>query len=93
MNLFPTPTELAVLMILANSPTRLYALEIIRANKKLRREGIYVVLKRLEKKKFIDHKRRIVIGQPGMPRPTYMPTAAGYYVARVARELDALVRR
>jgi len=85
INPFATETELKILAILAEH-TGLYGLELVReSGGKLKRGTVYVTLGRLEERGLVRSKVLRKANNPGLPRPVYAITEAGYRMLEAAR--------
>jgi DNA-binding PadR family transcriptional regulator len=77
-NPFATATELAILVLLRETPAGMYGLELVQASgKRLKQGTIYVALGRMEEKGFVKSRVRASADHPGIPRPIYKITALG----------------
>ena len=86
-NLMPTQKEFEILRVLADNPSGIYGLQIVRkSDGVVKRGSVYVLLSLLEKKGFVKSTPVDDPYQSGTPRRTYKIRALGHRVLGFADE-------
>ncbi|MGA2562124.1 MAG: PadR family transcriptional regulator [Steroidobacteraceae bacterium] len=88
----PSDNELLVLRLLRYGAPEMYGLEMVKASGgTLRPTSVYVTLRRMEAKGFVESRTPTGDDNPGAPRPRYKITALGERMLRAADAAQVVI--